>query len=119
MEKTFEYLKVQTAMDSYSAADIGNTIIQAVNDDGLEWYLYISTSTGYTTTKEFGPLLNDSPDVPKNNFAYMCGRQEYNEKTICKTINNFLNNPRRAITQVMDIDEEELNRKLEIVRNIL
>lgn len=44
---------------------------------------------------------------------------DYNEKKLIKSINTFLNNPRREITQVREIDLIEYAEKLNLARDLL
>ena len=118
MQKSFEYIKVQTAMESIEVEDIGNTSLEAWNDFGLRWYFYSETDTGMTTIKEFGPLCS-SLDTSKLSFEYSLERKEYNEKYICKRIANFLNNPKREITQVNNIELGDLESKIRDVKKLL
>jgi len=118
MQQSFEYLKVQTAMDSITVENIGNVILQATNDLGFEWYIQICTDVGLSNIKEFGPLFKES-EVSKLGFIYSQEKKEYNEKYISKRISSFLNSPSREITQVQVIDEFELEDKLSQVRNLI
>ena len=118
MQQSFEYLKVQTAMDSVTVEDTGNVVLHATNDFDLNWYLSINTDIGQTVIKEFGPI-HHSLEVTKYGFNYNLERKEYNEKYIGKRINSFLNDPKREITQVEIIDQYELEENLEKVRGLV
>lgn len=118
MQQSFEYLRVQTALDSITVENIGNVILKANNDQEFEWYIQISTDLGWTTVKEFGPWFRD-PEIAKRSFRYTIEVKEYNEKNICKRINTFLNDPKREITQVVEIDEYELDDIIRKVKSII
>lgn len=118
MQQSFEYLRVQTALDSITVENIGNVILKANNDQEFEWYLQVSTDLGWTTIKEFGPWFR-VPEIAKRSFRYTSEIKEYNEKNICKRINTFLNDPKREITQVIEIDEYELDDVIRKVKSII
>ena len=100
----FDYLRTIQAMDSISIEDIGNTCITALNDDGLEWFLIIETINGWTKVTSFGPLKVDSIKL-STSFSYNFYEKDFSEKSINKTIDNFINNPKHMITQVEEIDK--------------
>lgn len=111
MQQSFEYLKVVSALDSITVENVGNVLLKAVNDHELEWFLCITSDLGFTTVKEFGPWFRDS-NIARKAFNYNIETKEYNEKYLCKRISNFLNDNKREITQVFEIDEEEFYDKL-------
>lgn len=114
----FDYLRTVQAMDTIEIVDIGNTCINAVNDDALEWYLLIETKTGWTRVTTFGPLKIDS-DSLSNNFNYNFYEKEFYEKSISKTIDSFINNPKYMITQVFEIDKEIAKKRLSAIKKSL
>lgn len=116
---TFEYLKTVQAMDSIDIVDIGNTCINAINDEAEEWYLLITTKNGWTNVTTFGPLKVDSDDPMMNSFSYSYFERDFDEKKLYKTINDFINNPRHNITQVFEVDKEEANNKIDIIKRHL
>lgn len=119
MEQDFEYIHVVSALDTFHVNDIGNIILLANNDISLQWILYIKTDFGRTLIKEFGPLYQEKNAITK--FGFDCHMEEidYNEKKLTKSINTFLNNPRREITQVREIDLIEYAEKLNLAKDLL
>ena len=108
MTKSFDYLYTTSAMSSVEVKDIGNTLIQAFNDNGLEWFLYIKTLMGETVVKIFGPFhVQDETYFPYG-FVYTLSKFDYNEKKLLKIIDNFINDPKKNITQVLVDNEKEL-----------
>lgn len=102
----FPYLIQTTATADIEIDDIGDVCLCANNDDMDEWYLYIHTNLGRTTIIEYGPInadLNELPDFTNCSFS----RIDFNEKKLDTTIDRFLNNPHRVITQVREITAEE------------
>lgn len=101
----FEYMRTESYLDSIDIEDIGNCFINVINDSAEEWYMRIDTSLGFTNVTTFGPMVVDSDDI-SNVYSYNNFCMEYNEKKIYKVIRDFINNPKRDITQVMEVDEE-------------
>lgn len=110
----FDYLRTIQAMDTISIDDIGNTCINAINDDALEWFLIIETVEGWTKVTEFGPLHVDSDDLTLS-FSYTFYNKEFSDKNIAKTIDKFINNPRYMATQVEEIDKSIARERFESI----
>jgi len=83
-----------------------------LNDDGQEWYLIIRTSLGQSTIIQIGPLTADVDVLPRY-FDYNYQRIEYKEVKLFNTIDQFLNNPKRMITQVFFTSEEAVKERLD------
>ena len=114
---TFDYFKVETAMDSVDIEDIGNVCLRCSNDDALEWYLKIKTELGWCYVTHYGPLRIDSNHLDTA-FYFSFQPFEYSEKKLYKIINDFLNNPKRTITVVEIIDVEIFIDRLEGIENV-
>ena len=114
---TFDYLRITQAMDFINIPDIGNTCICACSDNGLEWYLIIKTEEGWTTVVEFGPLFCGESVITYFNFNTY--QREYSDKKNSKVINDFINNAKREITQVLEIDKEEAIDKFNNIKDNL
>lgn len=114
MEKTFEYMATQSFLADIHIDNIGNTIIQANDDWGRFFYLWVKTDDGFTKILELGPYCTD-PDlqefVKKFNFNYE--RFDYSESKIIKRVTGFLNSY-NSITQAIEISEEELREKCKL-----
>lgn len=111
----FNYLKTETYMDSIDIDDIGNCFLQVYNDEGREWLMSISTKLGWTNVKTFGPFILDS-NTMDNNFYYSKNELEFKEKKIYHIIDDFINNPKKQITQIFIIDEDTFNDKLSSIK---
>ena len=117
MKKTYEYMHVVSAMDSIDIEDISQCDIKAYNDLGQAWYLHVATALGQTKIIEFGPFIEN--EVHEENFFFRKTIKEYKEKWVDSVINNFIDNPKRAITQVFIIDQEELYNQLDTLKQQL
>ena len=114
----FDYFRLTTALDSIDIDDIGNCCINSINDSGEEWFLIVKTCEGWTEITEFGPLLVDTGRLPSyfmyNRFSY-----DFSEKKISAVIDKFINNPKRAITQVFEVEKDLAASRLNTVRDDL
>lgn len=100
----FPYLYQQASMDSIEIEDLGNVCLQAFNDEAYEYWLLIKCSLGWVEIEEVGPFLSDS-DILTSGFNYHYNRVPYKEEKLIKTIDKFINNPQREITQIFYSDE--------------
>lgn len=116
---TFEYMKVVQSMDLIEISDIGNTCINAINDDAEEWYIIIETKEGWTKVTQFGPLKIDSNNPMLHYFSYNYFEREYNDKFVYNNINKFINEPKHKITQVFEVEKETAKERLETVKRSL
>lgn len=116
---TFEYMKIVQAMDLIEIPDIGNTCINAINDDAEEWYLIIETKGGWTRVVEFGPLKIDSDKPMLHYFKYNSFERDYDDKFIYNSINKFINDPKHEITQVFEVEKEVAKERLGLVKSEL
>ena len=107
----FNYIKTLNYMDSIDIDDIGNCCIQAFNDYGLEWILKIETKLGWSTTKIFDPFEADKNKM-SDNFMYVKSSTEFNHKRIYKKIDDFINDPKKEITQLLLIEDDNYLEKL-------
>ena len=110
----FEYLATKQYLDAIDIEDIGNVCLNALNDFGDEYFLSIQTRLGWTEVKEFGPCTVDS-NISSNYFNLLYIKYEYNENKIIKTIEKFINNDKRNITQIFFIDRKALLDRLKNV----
>lgn len=107
----FPYVYELKSLDSLEIEDTGNVTIKCFNDIGYVFYLKIETDLGWTTVKQFGPIILDT-FKDSYNYSYSYSRKEYNEKNIKKLIDTFLNDSKRFITQAFIITPEEFDSKL-------
>lgn len=102
-------------MGELEIEDTGNCVIEASNDMGMFWYLSIQTSLGWTKITEYGPATPDFFELPKS-VSCVFNRIEYDEKKIVNSVNMFLNNSKRNITQARVVD---LDTMLDNTKSIL
>lgn len=112
----FEYMFIEQAQDSLDIEDLGHVCLNAFNDEGEEFFLYIDTEYGWSKIIILGPLNADMEELPYYlNINYT--KMEYNEKRLYQTINNFLNNDKRMITQAFQVDTEKFYERLKNIVN--
>lgn len=108
---TFDYLERVVVEGQLEVENIGECIIQANNDLGEEFYLIIKTELGWTEMIEYGPCV---PDLTLLQMSYQItyNRFEYNQSKIERSIDKFLNNPKRAITQAKLVELDDIYEAL-------
>lgn len=111
MKYSVDYNYAQVAISNIEIDDISNICLRAINSSNYEWYLLITTDLGITQIKEFGPCLIDSA-LTLNNFTYRYNEMDYIEGKICNRLDKFIQDPKRAITEVEVIDLDEFKNKL-------
>ena len=95
----------QSSADTFTIEDVGNVCLVARNDSGDIWILVIKTLLGFCYILEYGPL-NHNP-LSQNYLISKFNKLQYSEYKLTKRIDNFLNDPKRMITQVDECNEEE------------
>ena len=106
MELDFDYNKQWLPQNTISVKDIGQFAIEASNDEGYFFYLVIFTQLGICTIASAGPVIPDLDDLTQ---GYGCSMytMEYKEDKLEKTINNWLNDRSRKITQANEVTIDE------------
>lgn len=110
---TFEYLETIRRDAAIEIETPGQSNLQGLTDEGLTYYLSITTRMGFTTVKQFGPY--DEEGKEKSSFSYSRFELEYNDQKIKKIIQDFLTG-RIPKTQVFEITIEEIDDKLNETR---
>ena len=102
----FEYLQRVVVDAELDVDNVGDCVLLANNDFGEEYYLIIKTELGWTEILEYGPCVPDLELLPLT-YTVTYTRIEYNQRKLETTIDRFLNNPKRGISQakVCELDE--------------
>lgn len=95
---TFDYLERVVVEAQLNVDDIGQCVILGRNDIGEEHYLIIRTEMGFTEQILVGPVCPDIDILPFN-VSINYTRYEFNQGKIERTIDKFLNDPKKVITQ--------------------
>lgn len=103
----FEYASTRTFTADIDIETLGNCCIEANDEVGSFYYLFINTSpTGETNVLEYGPIFPDIILLPKT-VNIIFNRFNYSEPNIVKTITRFLNDSRKNIFQAQEVDPLE------------
>lgn len=105
--RNFEYFFTRMATGELEVEDLGNCIIEAGDDLGQLYFLKIDTNLGWSRIFEYGPCTPDFQELPKSVICTF-DREEFNEIKLSNRIKQFLNVPKRNITQARTIDDETL-----------
>lgn len=108
MKASIEYLPQESYLASVEVEDIGNVALVMYNDMGQEWYLLTTTELGWTKIYLFGPLLPDLNNLVIKNFSFSYSEIEYKEAKILNTIEKFIQDPKKSITQVFEINKQDV-----------
>ena len=74
MDASYDYNTQTVLMSSIDVEDIGNCVLEAVDQNGCYHYLIVSTANGYSKVVEWGPVIPDVDIVPsgyKSAYSYM------------------------------------------------
>lgn len=104
---TFEYLQRIVVDAQLEVEDIGQCVILGRNDLGEEYYLVTRTEMGYTEQIQFGPVCPEVDILPFN-VAMFYSRFEFSQLKIEKSIDKFLNDTKKAISQAEVVDIETI-----------
>ena len=115
MKASINYLPESSFLASVEVDDVGEVALILYNDVGQEWYLLHTTHFGWTKTYTFGPLLPDDDTLRLKSFSFQYSEIEYSESKLVKNLERFIQDPKKMITQVFEIDKETV---LDRYRNI-
>ena len=106
MQVDFEYNKQWVPQNLLNLEEVGQCAIEACNDDGMFFYLIVSTVLGEAVIASCGPVIPDVDEIPD---GYCCSmyRMEYKEDKLVKTISMWLNHKDRKITEAKEVSLTE------------
>lgn len=114
----FQYLYTQQATGVFEVEDLGNFALSCTNDLYHEYILLVKTMYGVTKVVSYGPnlidqdTLNDSVDLKYQQF-------DFNSYKIQTLVDRFVNEARRAISQVTVIEQAEAINRIKDVTKYL
>lgn len=108
MKASIDYLPQESYLASVEIEDIGNVALVMFNDMGQQWYLLTTTSLGWTKTYMFGPLLPDIDTLVIKSFSFNYSEIEYKESKLVNMIERFIQDPKKCITQVFEIQKQDV-----------
>lgn len=103
----FEYDHQIVAQAMVNIDDIGDFGLEAYNDEGYYYYLFVKTVLGETYIATCNSVLPDTTII-SDKFSIEITHFNYNNRKISKAIYNFLNDFRKGITGVTVMGSEEV-----------
>ena len=98
-----EYFYTQQATGVIDIENIGNVALSLTNDLYHEYIAIISTEFGVSEVLLCGPFFIDIENLPqKTTLSYQ--RLDFNEDKLFKILDTFVNEGKKCITQVTEID---------------
>lgn len=102
-----EYNEQTSYTKSISVNDIGNFALRCISDtSAVEYYYIVKTDFGKTAIVKIGPLLVDAK-VALPGYSVVYTQIDYKESRIERDATGFINDPKKAITEVTEISIEE------------
>lgn len=115
----FKYFYITEASDAIDIENLGNCFIEAYNDFGAKFYLWIQTDLGFSKILEAGPYVDDGK-ISCKECALSFTQTSFTEPKMIKKIESFLNTVRYHITQAINKqDEYTLEEKISKLYNIV
>lgn len=102
----FEFSVQKTFNASIDVVDMGNTALKCLSTKLDSYYLITKTIMGKTHIIKFGPVCPDI-DLLLSNFSVEYKKMDYKESVLYKEIEKFINDAKRAISDVVEITEYE------------
>lgn len=99
----FEFNHQLMPQNVLEVAEVGEFAVEAWNDQGYYWYLVVRTIMGTSIISVCGPVFPDIKLLPSG-FNMSLEKIPYKEEKLARTINMFLNDHRKGITEARVID---------------
>lgn len=103
---TFEFNQQLVPQSLINVESVGEFAIEAFNDEGYFYYLIIKTLLGTCTIASCGPIIPDV-NLLTSGLKICLDKCQYKEDKLAKTINFWLNDKSKKLTnaRIIDIDE--------------
>src|SRR5574344_541527 len=112
MKTKIDYLFETSVLDSFEIDSVGHISICVNNDLGDQWFIQTTTTLGWTKINSFGPVSCDTGQVCSKSFNYYFEELEYSEYKIIGRLEKFICDPKKLVSQVIEIDDDEFDSKL-------
>ena len=111
MSVTIDYFYTTTSDAQITVDDIGTCALDCFNLIGNEYLIIITTQYGITTYLQFGPIYCDFSELPEEvNMSYK--RFQYDVKKLEKLVDRYINDSKKLISQIQEIDIETALQKI-------
>lgn len=102
----YEYSMQKVFNQTVQVEDRGNCCLECESADGGFYYLRTQSVAGFTYVLKFGPVEPDL-DFLDGDFSLEYRKIKYNEKGIDREIVNFINDYKKAIVNVAEVEHDE------------
>lgn len=106
MSAVFEFNMQLMPQNVVEIEELGDFGLEAYNDEGFYWYLAVRCIQGIAVMVTCGPLIPDIMMLPTG-FTMNLQKIPFREDKVSKSIDFFLNDKKKSITQAKMISFEE------------
>jgi len=103
----FDYDLEKKYQQTVDVVDIGNACLRGTNDDLEDFYIITKTVMGTTGILKIGPVMPDT-NMLLDGYTIEFKKIDYKEKSICKEINLFINDGKKGIKEIVQLQPEEV-----------
>lgn len=107
----FEYDQQKVFVGSLDVVDAGNMCIRCISEHGDEYYIFTKTLFGKVSMLKIGPFV-DGLDMLIDGFTAMYKKFDYKENIIQKEVQSYINDPKKSIKELEEIQPEEMYDKI-------
>lgn len=104
---SFEYYYLTQAMGNFDIDNIGNFALSCTNNQYQEYLLMVNTVEGLTKIIQYGPQKIDDEKNEHISRTYSYFVMPFDQRKIENTVEKFVNDGKKCITQVTNISIEE------------
>lgn len=109
---SFDYAMITTATENIEIDDPANCCLLSEDQIKQNYLLVISTTLGITTMINYGPFIIDF-DTLGDKVDYTLRRSQYDNRKICRCIENFLN----YSGAVVKVEQITIDKAKEYIKN--
>lgn len=102
----FAYNSKSSYLDNLELEDIYNVALEAIDSDGLLYYLCIKSSNGMSSILEYGPIEIDSDKLPYNS-TIKYSKIKSKTKNLINIITKFLSSKKRLYSTKVNYEERK------------
>lgn len=114
----FEFNNQFVPQNRIEIDQIGDFVLQGSNEEGYFYYLFAKTFYGTTVMISLGPILPDAFAIPTG-FHVSLDKVPYKEEKIAKSINFFLNDRSKKLTDAKTIELSEMMSQIPDIKDYI
>ena len=115
MDARIDYNLQQVLTETAYVEDVGNCALEAIDEDGLSYFLVIKTVDGRTFSLSFGPLIPDVIELPPA-YSVEYIKRQYDDKKLAKFIQGWAA-PKRG-PNYQEIKQIGVQEALDLYRDV-